>query len=409
MKILVVASESVNTSEVVAHALQTRFEQPNSSSPFLLLRTSLNSSNQMVAPNYLPFLLEAEFSKHAQSHRLFDKKLYDKNPIQNFEAAADNIVGIIPVASINALEIKRRLERHGFDVTTSLVDFKSEINEKTSYVTTDSNGDEFQDDGFYDLHVSDETLRATVSNVGDFVCQYYGIGIGLNTSRKNEMHVATSSNPIVETARFLQIQSLKVAATLNGGKTINQQKVELIDDYLVELKRADVKSFEDLPHASKVYILEQSYILKLINSYDMRNILENSHSDLKLMAPDMAKLLSYAEMLQIAIDSVQASISISDLTYQAKKVDNILSNFQEVVHFDSSKSIPKSVQAAIDETASNLLGVNGLMKSNDKTNSVSYNSAFPASHALEEFLQFYGDSVHTNIQNNEQKLSFRMQ
>lgn len=409
MKILVIASESVSTSEVVVHALQSRFEHPKLGSLFLPLRTSLSSENQMVKPNYMPFLLEAEFSKHAPSHRLFNKKLYDKNPIANFEEAAADVIGVIPAASANALNIKLRLEEHGFEVATALVDFKAAINVKTDFITVDAEGNELHDDGFYDLHVTDETLRSTINAVGEFTCRKFSIGSDQNATPNKSIHEQKSSNPIVGTIRSLQRQSLRVAANLNGGKTINQQKAELIDDYLVELKKSGVKSFEDLPHSSKQYILERSYILKFINTYDMRNVIENANADLHVMAPNLGKLLSFAEMLQTSIDSIHGASTISDLTYRARNVDNLLKSFSDVILCDSANTLPKSVQAAIDETASSLLGVGGLMNSNDNSKSASYNSNFPASHALEELLQFYGDSVHTNIQNNEPSLNFRMQ
>jgi hypothetical protein len=410
MKILLLASQSFNAAEVVAQALQLRFDIQEMGSPFFVLRSSLQNENELVPPNYLPFVLEAEFKKASSDHHLFNKDFHRESLGPNYKGAAKNLVGVVPVSILAAKDLRRRLEGHGFDVVTAFADYKSK-SESTVFLSQEADGSITPDVDSYDVSASDISLASLTKKIGALTCDAHNIGLDqeqITRKKLSQERQQYFSNPLSQTLRMCQLTSLG-ATTSNAGHTPLTLKTQFVDEYLCELHKTGVNSYPDLPHGSKLFVLDKAYLQKLVNPHDMRKVLQNPSLDVDTVVPAFDRLLKFADRINLNIAKLETATSLAEMYLITHRIDELLSDDIFMVDGERYKMLPKTVQVVIDEKASELLYSKGMVKSNDNTNSVPYNPNFPASHALSEFISAHRDPSHTNIPEQQPGPYMRMQ
>ena len=411
MKILLVASESIATSEVMSQALQVKFELPDIGSPFFVLRSTLKNENEMAPPNYLPFVLEAEFRKTASTHPLYNKAFHNISLEQNYDGAIKDIVGVVPTTTLGALDLKKRLEKHGFDVISCLIKYGKALN-GDSFLSRNKNNELVDESNFYDVVEEGEKISALYNRVGQAVCDAHNIGLTATQVVKKELgfkRQPVSGNLLSNSSRFISLQSLKLAANTNSGKTELSRRGEFIDDYLSELKSNQAENFSDLPHSSKLFVLEKAYLQGLVNTPDMRNILQNTSLEVGDIVPDFSRFLGFADRLKLNIDKLSSAQSLPELSMVVDRIDKLLADERFFVSKQRYNLLPRTVELVIDEQAGKIMMDNGYVRTNDNANTVPYNPNFPASHALNEYLSSYRVPANMNITEQQNAQAMRLQ
>lgn len=367
MKVLLLASDNLENTRLIAEGLTSKFVGANGISPFMRLVQVDSADNNLITPTISPSKVKAEFASLARNHKAFDVNSY-----LSFNTRHDstrNIIAVVPVSPLNIDDVAEKLKHSGFQVFTGIVDYQRTQNadDKQSLISLASDK--------CDMKVSGNRIKEIIDKIGTETSMHFRVMLTIDQQIERAFSVRQSPlSGTFSTAQLVAERAMNSRKVGLGPATLTKQ---FMDSAITTLQESGVNSFSELPVNKQKFIVERAYVHSVINASEMTNILFNNQSNIPASSPDLAGLIGLVERLNILSNRLVTARNDSQVFEIANRIDSLLTDPKYTNETRRYLFLPETLRVDLEIKCSEVTAPLNIID-NDFSASTEYNPVRPA-------------------------------